>query len=128
MILVTLTIAPPPGGCQKIIDVFWLIIGPIRAQPGCLGCGLYQEISERNQLENQLLYMETWETQEQLERHMRSARYERLVSVMEASVDRPVLRYLTTSTMRGVEYLEAVRMGSPPWPPGRDGDWQEDER
>ncbi len=106
-----------------MIDVFWLIIGPIRAQPGCLSCGLYQEIGNGDQL----LYLETWETQGQLERHMRSARYERLLAVMDASVQQPVLRYQTVSTVMGLEYLAAVRMGSPLRPPGPDGDNQENK-
>jgi quinol monooxygenase YgiN len=92
-----------------MIDVFWLIIGPIRAQPGCLSCGLYQEIGDGDQM----LYMEAWETQGHLERHMRSSRYERLLAVMDASVQEPVLRYQTISSVTGLEYLEAVRLGAP---------------
>jgi quinol monooxygenase YgiN len=121
MILVTLTLAPPPGARQEMIDVFWLIIGPIRAQPGCLTCGLYQEIGNGDQL----LYMEAWETKEQLERHMRSGRYERVLAAMDASVQQPVLQYRTISAVKGLEYLEAVRMGAllpPPRPNGDDLD------
>jgi quinol monooxygenase YgiN len=123
VILVTLTLAPLPGRRQEMIDVFWLIIGPVRAQPGCLCCRLYQEVGERDQL----LYLEAWETQEQLERHMRSGRYERLLAVMDASVQQPVLRYQTISAVKGLEYLEAVRMGSPLSLPRPNGDHQEIE-
>ena len=123
MILVSLTLAPSPGRRQEMIDVFWLIIGPIRAQPGCLSCGLYQEIGNGEQL----LYMEAWETQGQLERHMRSIRYERLLAVMDASVQQPVLRYQTISMVTGLEYLEAVRMGSTLSPPEANGANQENK-
>jgi hypothetical protein len=57
--------------------------------------------------------VEEWETPEQLERHMRSARYERLLAVMEASAERPVLRYDQIASTRGLDYLEAVRLGTP---------------
>jgi len=60
-----------------------------------------------------MLYMEAWETQGHLERHMRSSRYERLLAVMDASVQEPVLRYQTISSVTGLEYLEAVRLGAP---------------
>jgi quinol monooxygenase YgiN len=123
VILVTLNLAPPPGGRQEMIDVFWLIMGPVQAQPGCLCCSLYQEVGEGDHL----LYMEAWDTQEQLERHMRSARYERLLSVMDSSIKQPVLRYQTISAVKGLEYLEAVRMGSPLSPPGPNGDEHEDK-
>ena len=121
MILVTLTLTPAAGRRQEMIDVFWLIIGPIRAQPGCLSCGLFQEIGNGDQL----LYMEAWETKEQLERHMRSGRYERVLAVMDASVQQPVLQYRTISAVKGLEYLEAVRMGAPLSPPEPSGANQE---
>ena len=105
-----------------MIDVLWLIIGPMRAQPGCICCALYQEVGEGDHF----LYLEAWETQEQLERHMRSARYERLLTVMDDSIQQPALRYQTISAVKGLEYLEAVRMGSPLSPPGPNGDKQED--
>jgi len=123
VILVTLTLAPPPGARQEIIDVIWLIIGPIRAQPGCLSCGLYQEIGNGDQL----LYMEAWETKEQLERHMRSGRYDRVLAVMDASLQQPVLQYRTISAVKGLEYLEAVRLGAPLPPPRPNGDDQENK-
>jgi quinol monooxygenase YgiN len=121
MILVTLNLAPAPGRRQEMIDVFWMIIGPIRAQPGCVSCGLYQEIGNGDQL----LYIEAWETQVQLERHMRSARYERVLAVMETSVQQPVLRYQTIFAERGLEYLEAVRKGSLLSLPGPKGENEE---
>ena len=42
--------------------------------------------------EDGFFYLEAWETYEQLERHMRSARYERLLAIMEASAQPPQLR------------------------------------
>ena len=121
MIIVTLTLTPATGRRQEMIDVFWLIIGPIRAQPGCLDFGLYEEIGDGDQI----LYMEAWETQGHLERHMRSNRYERLLAVMDASVQQPVLRYQTISSVAGLEYLEAVRLGAPLSPPEPSGANQE---
>jgi quinol monooxygenase YgiN len=90
-----------------MIEVFWLLLGPVRAEPGCLECALYQGICN----EDVLLYVEGWETREQLERHMRSARYERLLAIMEASARPPALRYHSVSATQGLEYLEAIRLG-----------------
>jgi len=49
-----------------------------------------------------------------------SARYERLLAVMEASARPPVLRYHTVSGSKGLEYLQAVRLGAAACPPARD--------
>jgi len=108
MILVTLNIVAPPGRREELIQLFWSVIGPVRAEPGCLACGLYQEAGNGDVL----YYMEEWATPEQLERHLRSARYERLLAAMEASAAPPVLRYLTISACRGLENLERVRRGA----------------
>jgi quinol monooxygenase YgiN len=110
---VTLGITVPPGRRQEIVEVFWSLLGPIRADSGCRTCGLYQEVGN----EETLLYVEEWEKAEPLEHHMRSGRYERLLCVMEASARPPVLRYYTVSDVRGLEYLEAVRLGVRPSPP-----------
>lgn len=108
MILVTLSVSAPPGRREEMIEVFWMLLGPIRVEPGCLTCQLYEELGDGHGF----LYLEEWETPEQLERHMRSARYERLLAVMEASACPPVLRYHTVSGSKGMEYLQAVRLGA----------------
>ena len=108
MILATLKIAVPPDRRAGVVEVFLLLLGPVRVEPGCLWCGLYQEAGNGEDL----LYVEEWETAEQLERHMRSARYERLLALMEASDGPPVLRYHSISGAKGLEYLEAVGLGA----------------
>lgn len=113
MILVTLSVFAPVGRRDEMVEVFWLLLGPVRVEPGCLGCAVYEGACDRDAV----LYVEEWETPEQLERHMRSARYEVLLSVMESSARPPVLRYHTVSGSKGLEYLQAVRLGAAARPP-----------
>jgi quinol monooxygenase YgiN len=91
-----------------LVELFWTLLGPVRVEPGCLAYALYKEVGDPDAL----LYIEQRGTPEQLERHMRSARYERLLAVMEASARPPVLRYHTVSGSKGMEYLQAVRLGA----------------
>ena len=116
MILVTLSIAVPGGRREEIVEVFWSLMGPVRVKAGCLACELYQAIGN----EDVLVYVEEWETPEQLERHMRSARYERLLAVMEASAQPPLLRYHVVSAVKGLEYVEAIRLAAGASPPGAE--------
>jgi quinol monooxygenase YgiN len=113
MILVTLSVSAPPERRAEMVEVIWMLLGPVRVEPGCLRCGLYEEVCDGDAF----LYVEEWETPEQLERHMRSARYERLLAVMETSAQPPVLRYHLVSGTRGLEYLQAVRLGAAACPP-----------
>jgi quinol monooxygenase YgiN len=105
--LVTLSIAVRPDQRERIVEVFLSLLGPKRVEPGCRRCGIYHEAGN----EEALLHLEEWETAEQLERRMRSSRYERLLGAMEASTQPPELRYYTVSEVQGLEYLEAVRSG-----------------
>ena len=116
MILVTLTVSAPPGRREEMVEVFWSLLGPVRVEPGCLSCGLFAELCNGEGL----LYVEEWETPEDLERHMRSARYDRLLAVMEISTRPPVLRFQTMSECKGMEYLEAIRLGAAPCPPAKN--------
>jgi quinol monooxygenase YgiN len=118
MILTTLSVVVLPARRQEIVEVFSSLMGPVRAEPGCRLCELYQQVDDGNVLR----YVEEWETPEQLERHMRSARYERLLAIMEASAVRPVLRYDYVTGTRGLDYLEAVRLGTPATTPQERGE------
>jgi quinol monooxygenase YgiN len=113
MILLTLSVAVPPGRRKDILEAFGQLHGPLRGEPGCLGCGLYQELGDADVF----LYVEEWETPEQLQRHLRSGRCESLLALMEASARPPMLRYHLVSCTRGLEYLEAVRLGPGACPP-----------
>lgn len=108
MIMTTVAIAVAPGRREEILKIFWMLLGPVGAEPGCQGCNLYEQVGD----ENVFLYVEEWETKEHLERHMRSARYERLLAIMEASAQPPKLHYNEVSCSQGMEYLEAVRLGT----------------
>jgi quinol monooxygenase YgiN len=107
MILATLRITVPPGRKEEMARAFWPLLGPTRVEPGCLACGLYEEAGNPDVLQ----YVEEWDTPQQLGRHMRSARYEVLLATMEASAGPPVLRYYLLSGVKGLEYLEAIRLG-----------------
>jgi quinol monooxygenase YgiN len=117
MILATLRITVPPGRKEEIVRAFWPLLGPMQVEPGCLGCGLYNEVANVEVL----YYVEEWDTPEQLERHMRSARYERLLALMETSAGPPILRYYVIADVKGLEYLEAIRLArtSPPHERGK---------
>jgi quinol monooxygenase YgiN len=108
MVLSTLKLSVPSDRRAGVVEVLSLLLGPVRVEPGCHLCMLYQAVGN----DDDLLYVEEWETPEELERHMRSAHYERLLAVMEASDRPPVLQYCSIVHVKGLEYLEAVRLGT----------------
>ncbi len=54
--------------------------------------------------------MEEWRTPEELDQQIRSSHYTRLLAVMEESAEPPELRLNWITDVKGLEYLERVRL------------------
>jgi quinol monooxygenase YgiN len=65
---------------------------------------------------SELFYEEEWSTRQDLERQIRSPRYSQLLALMEISKTQPKIEFRLVSEVRGLEYIEALRLG-----PGQEG-------
>lgn len=54
-------------------------------------------------------YSEEWQKAEDLEREVRSARFSRLLALMETAAEPPVLEFRFVSETRGLDYVAEVR-------------------
>ncbi len=86
---------------------------PLRAARGFLSCGLHQD-SEHPEA---LCYTEEWQTAEDLDGQIRSNHYTRLLALMEEAAEPPEFRLNWVTDVKGLEYLEAVRLGNLLIPP-----------
>ena len=76
-----------------------------RILPGCLSCRIYEDIEE----DNVILYEEMWESQEELERHLRSDEYRKVLLVMEMALHHPEVGFNTLTSSTGIETIEKAR-------------------
>ena len=77
-----------------------------RLRPGCIESQIYaQTASPRS-----LLYVEQWETQEDLDCRIRSQEFHVLLATMEAASEPPCLEIRTVSRQQGLEYIESLRL------------------
>jgi quinol monooxygenase YgiN len=76
--------------------------------PGCRGGGVYLEAGSPWTA----LYVEIWEEAAQLEAHVRSRGYDRLLAIMETAAARPELRFNLVAETRGLEWVEQLRLGT----------------
>ena len=75
-----------------------------RAEPGCLSCHMYQNWSDTN-----VLYIESrWATKDNLTQHIRSAKYKRLLLLMELGIEPPTIEFLTVNDIKGLDFIEAT--------------------
>jgi quinol monooxygenase YgiN len=75
-------------------------------QPGCRACHLLADVDEPRAL----VLWEEWETQEDLDRHLRSEDYRRVIAAMELALEKPEVHFHTVETRGGFEIVEAVRL------------------
>jgi quinol monooxygenase YgiN len=105
MIHATVTIAATPVQRQGIIDVLRSVVSPTRAEPGCLDCRLYEDVTA----EGVLTLVEDWATPADFERHLRTEEYRLLLVAMELSSVPPDVRFHEVSRTMGMEAIHAAR-------------------
>jgi quinol monooxygenase YgiN len=71
MILVIIRIKALPGKRTELLQTFSSLIGSIRADKGCNRCDVCQSIED----ENEILVLEGWDSQENLNLHLKSGRF-----------------------------------------------------
>lgn len=112
MITASLRLVVPEKHTADVLKTLRSLLGPTKAQPGCAGCEIYRDALD----ERVFLYVEEWGSREQLERHIRSDNYRRLLAVMDVAGEPPQVRYDVVSERHGLELVEALRVpaqGSP---------------
>ena len=85
------------------------VLGPMaertRAERGCVGCQLHRDVLE----ENVLILEESWASEADLERHLRSQDYRQLLLIMELAKVLPEVSFDTVSTSTGFETIQKAR-------------------
>jgi quinol monooxygenase YgiN len=79
---------------------------PLWAAPGFISCRLCQNADDPKVI----CYMEEWHTSEDLDRQIRSSHYTRLPAIVEQAAEPPELRLDWVTDVKGLEYLESVRL------------------
>jgi quinol monooxygenase YgiN len=105
MIMAALGIRVMPENKGQALQVVLPLLGPTRAESGCVGCDLYQ--SAENPMK--LILMEQWESLTDLQRHIRSDHYRHVLAWVEMSVEPPEIRFDVVSESRGIEIIELAR-------------------
>ena len=105
MIIGTLRILPLPERRAEVLEIFQAIQGPVLAQPGCTACAIYEEQGP----ERAVVLVESWETRDALERHLRSEAYRLILGAVELSDGRPDVRFDHVSTSEGMELVTRTR-------------------
>ncbi len=105
VVIGTIRIPLSLGRRAAVLDVLRSIQGPVSAQPGCVGCHIYEEEDP----EQAVILVERWESEADLEEHIRSEAYRRILNSIELSGRPPEVRFDYVSSSKGLELVERLR-------------------
>ena len=104
MIQASLRIVSPKEKREEILGILSQLQGPTEVVAECQACRILQDVED----ENTLTYLVTWKTREDLEEHLRSDRFRRLLPYIEISREPPEVDFSTIDQVRGIEFLVEI--------------------
>lgn len=104
MIIVTLKLKVVPQKRWDVLKTIHTIIGPTRVQSGCLHCGFYSN----TQNDDELILLEKWESEEAMEKHIRSNDFRKIIAAMETVIEPPEITFFTVASTEGIELVERI--------------------
>jgi len=104
MIIATIRIFANSGNFNEIIDILSSVKGPAEGKSGCISCFIYQEVNH----ENRITYEEKWEKQVQLNKHICSDLYRKILAVIDMSSQPPEVKFSTTSSTVGMDLIKSA--------------------
>ena len=106
MITATYKIVAPAGQKENILECLSSFMGPTEVKAGCMRCSISQEL----EYPDVIIYTEEWLTERHLENHISSPRYLQLLTIIDLSAAEPEVRFQTTTEIKGMEYIESIRL------------------
>ncbi len=104
MIQASFRIVSPENKRDEVLQVLLCLKGPTEVLRGCRACRILNDVED----DHVLTYMVQWDTQEEIEEHLRSERFRRLLPYIEMSIEPPQVEFSTIDKIQGIEFLIGV--------------------
>lgn len=105
MVQLTLKLRVSPGGVSDVTRAFRAVMQEAHWHLGWIRGQASRDLGDPDTLH----YMEEWLTAEDAAREVRSARFCRLLELMEAAAEPPELQFRFITEVRGLDYVADVR-------------------
>jgi len=96
---------------NEVLEILSPMAEQIQFEPGCISCRLYRGVEN----ELAILLEELWTSDEDMQRHLRSDKYRRILLVVEMAAESPEIRFDTIAHSSGVEIIEKARNQNGEW-------------
>jgi quinol monooxygenase YgiN len=105
MIVSNTKISVIPENRKEFLQTLHSLIDSVRSEQGCVSHNVYEDVED----ENSFIIIEEWETQADLDNHLRSDRFGVLLGALSLSSETPEIRCSTLAETAGIEALKAFR-------------------
>jgi quinol monooxygenase YgiN len=89
----------------EIVRLLRSLIEPTRVETGCISCALYKDLHDPGII----VWAEEWNTQDDLERHVRSPQYKKILAAFDMSNAQPYMRFNTVVETKGMQLIAEAR-------------------
>ena len=93
---------------SEALEILGSTIEQTQFEPGCVSCRLYRDVEDTRAI----MLEELWMSEEDLQRHLRSDKYHKVLLVVEMAVEPPEIRFDTIDYSMGMEKIEQARTQS----------------
>jgi len=94
-----------PEQFRAVATALQTVMVATRAEPGCLNCSLATELGRRVTVR----FVEAWESEDSLKRHVRSDTFVTIAGLMESATEAPRMEFQLQGGTRGLDYAQEVR-------------------
>ena len=104
MIIGHLRIKPLPDKFRAVLEILMSVRTITLLKPGCLSCDVYEKDDQGG-----ILYIEKWQTKEDMCKHIGSNLYLRILNAIELSNEPPEIFFHEGSKTIGMELIKSIR-------------------
>jgi len=105
LIVFSIEIVAPDRVRTALLRTLGSVLEPTRVAPGCLSARLLADLDKRKAL----LLVEEWESRDQFERNLDTAKLNTIVGAIELAGEAPIVRIDTVEREEGVDTLAIHR-------------------
>jgi len=102
---------------SEALEILGSTIEQTQFEPGCVSCRLYRGVEDTRAIMLEELWIimleELWMSEEDVQHHLRSDKYHKVLLVVEMAAEPPEIRFDNITHSSGVETIEQARIHTP---------------
>ena len=105
MVMTMIKVNLPDKCREEVLDALKRFSQFTEISSGSICCNINRDVINHDTI----LYLEEWQNREDLERHIQSPKYRELLEIIEQSMGKPEINFLTVSEIEGLELVQKLR-------------------